>query len=113
MNSVHKILRKIVIKSSSWKPAENFYKRLYYYYVHFLVYFIFYSREVEEVILRGSVASGDFRPGESDIDLFFIIKELEPRQELRYLKRFWRRFEILYKICPLFWGDHHNQYKGI
>jgi len=63
---------------------------------------VFNSKVAEDVLLRGSVASGSFEPGQSDIDLIFIIKELGAKEELKYLKSFWRRFEILYKICPLF-----------
>ncbi|MDP8297409.1 MAG: nucleotidyltransferase domain-containing protein [Candidatus Orphnella occulta] len=101
MNILYKLLRKTVIKTSAYKPLENFYKGLYYLYLNFIVFILFKPDKIEGVLLRGSVASGSFRPGNSDIDLIFILKELEAKEELRYLKRFWYLFGILHKICPL------------
>ncbi len=59
---------------------------------------------VESVYLRGSMASGLFVPGMSDIDLQFVIAELSPSEEYELQRRFWTRFRRLRRLLPIF-GD--------
>lgn len=59
---------------------------------------------VESIYLRGSMASGRFVPGMSDVDLQFVIAELSPAEEYEFQYRFWNRFRRLRRLLPIF-GD--------
>lgn len=58
--------------------------------------------EVAAVYLRNSMASGDFTPGSSDIDLALILRAgLDPEREFAFLHSFWNRFARLRARLPM------------
>lgn len=60
------------------------------------------DREVAAVYVRHTMASGNWIPGSSDIDLSVILRaDLEPEAEFAFLQAFWKRFARLKRIWPM------------
>jgi len=62
---------------------------------HVISSLLFHSPEIRSLYLAGSMASGDFVPGLSDIDIIVVISEMSPEKEYTFLKGLERKLKYL------------------
>lgn len=98
-------LRYFVLKTNKFWPLRNLYKTIYLLSLKILVYYFKRIPEIETIYLRGSLISEDWIPGDSDIDLTIIIKDISIEKEIQFLIEFWTKFRFSTRILPFLFEE--------
>ncbi len=106
MNNIYKFIQYFVLKTNNIWLLEQLYFLLYECSLRFIVAELSKFPEVVSIYSRGSIATGNYTPGSSDIDLIVVTKNLTPTEEISYYKKFHRKYSLLRSIFPFFM--HYN-----
>lgn len=55
---------------------------------------------IKSIYLKGSMATGKFVPGISDIDLLIVLNNMDASDEQVFLGKFWKRYALLKSFFP-------------
>lgn len=99
--SFRELARAAVLRTNGYWPF-SWTNRAIYHGVVRLFLRLCEGPEVAAVYLRNSMASGEFTPGSSDIDLALVLRAgLDPEREFAFLHSFWNRFARLRARLPM------------
>lgn len=70
-------------------------KLAYLSYYRLLSLLFWLTPEIRSLYIAGSMASGDFVPGLSDFDFVLVIKEMDTKEEYKFLKSFDKKISYL------------------
>ncbi|MBL7086734.1 MAG: nucleotidyltransferase domain-containing protein [Candidatus Cloacimonetes bacterium] len=102
MNKVQRLIQKTIFYTNPYFPFKYLNRLAYIVVLKLAIIYLKKIPQIQSILLRGSMASGNYTPGLSDIDLMFIIRPLSVKDEINFLKLFWKRFKLLHAIFPLF-----------
>lgn len=104
---IHKVIRKLkdaiqifVVATNDLPVLKNIYRTLYQISVKIIVKYIKNFPEIKSIYLRGSMATGKFTPGISDIDLLIVLNDIDASAEQEFLGRFWKRYALIKIFFP-------------
>lgn len=97
---VKESLRYFVLKTHRYRLFKALYQTIYVFALKLIVFYLTRVPQVEAIYLRNSLLSKDWVPGDSDIDLTVITKNLSPQNETRFMISFWSKITLIAKIFP-------------
>ncbi len=101
MKIFFKGLRFLVLRTNHFPSLFNLAKAGYLIVLKLIVYCFKKFSEIDSIYLCGSLVGHDWVPGDSDIDLNIIFKDLCEDEEINFLSRFLKLEGIFEKLFPI------------
>lgn len=100
---IKNIIRKVIIKTNLYWPFSHFNRAIYKLAIKWLIHSYKKSPEIKSIYALGSLATGNYIPGISDVDFMFIIDGKQTLEdEFCVLCSFWKKYYRIYKFFPMF-----------
>jgi len=106
MNKAQKIIRDIILKTNHYPVFNRMNKIPYEIGIKTAVSYLKNIPGIVGIYLRGSIATGNFNPGRSDIDIVIVGRWDDAIQERRFIENVWRRMTRLGSVFPFFHHAH-------
>lgn len=95
MKKIYKAIQPLLIRLNSFRIFNRLGR--FYYLLGLRIFLSVLKKfpEIKLIYLVSSVATGEWIPWVSDIDLTVIIKDMDTNKEIKFLHKFWRIYRIL------------------
>lgn len=97
---VRENIRYFVLKTNQYRLFRILYRAAYLLALKLTVSYLRRMPKIETIYLKNNLFSKDWVPGDSDIDLAVIIKNLSTQDEIQFMISFWSKIDLIAKVFP-------------